>query len=64
MHFMDDPDEMSAEGRFAEVAAILAAGYVHHRMSAFTEKRLDSSEAPMAVCGLTDGESGRKEVAR
>jgi hypothetical protein len=66
MHFLDDPDEMTAEQRLAEVVAILAAGYLRHDARPFTENPLDCSGGPMAVCdhGLTDRESVPAEVAR
>jgi len=37
MDFLDDPEEMTAEQRLAEVAAILAAGYMRLRTRPFTE---------------------------
>ncbi len=67
MDFLDDPAELTPEQRLAEVAAILATGWLRtfERPAAlasdiagsapFTEKPLDCSAAPMAVCvnGLT-----------
>jgi len=77
MDFMDDPDEMTPEGRVAEIGAILAAAYLRMRQSAvepaptaspppFTEKGLDVPAGPLPLCGdgLTDGESAPVEVAR
>jgi hypothetical protein len=53
MPFEDDPDEMTPEQRLAEVAAILTAVWLRRP---FTEKPLDCSAAPMAVCvnGFTE----------
>ena len=59
MDFLDDPEEMTAEQRLAEVAAILAAGY--RRL--FTEKPLDCSGAPMPLCVDGPRESAPAEVA-
>jgi hypothetical protein len=77
MDFLDDPDEMAPEERLAEIAVILAAGYLRMRRSTaepaptasphpFTEKPLDSSREPLPLCdqGLTDGESVPAEVER
>jgi hypothetical protein len=51
MDFQDDPEEMSPEQRLAEVAAILAAGWLRRPLTLpFTEKRLDCSAAPMPLC--------------
>ena len=65
MDFLDDPEEMTAEQRLAEVAAILAAGYLRSRTRPFTENPLDCSDAPMPLCddGLTDGEPAPVEAA-
>jgi hypothetical protein len=54
--FFDDPEEMTPEQRLAEVAGILAAGWLRRPPTLpFTEKRLDCSAAPMPLCvnGLT-----------
>ena len=61
MGFLDDPEEMTAEQRLAEVAAILAAGILR----LFTEKRLDCPRpsAPVLDEGLTPGEAAPTEVA-
>ena len=59
MEFLDDPEEMTPEARQAEVAAILAEGYLRQRRSRpFTEKPLDCSgrERPCGVDGLTERE--------
>ena len=64
MEFLDDPEEMTPAQRLAEVAAILAAGYLSVRRSRlepiapFTEKPLDCSgdERPCGTDGLTDRE--------
>ena len=57
--FRDDPGEMTPEARLGELAAILAGAWLRHRRSehavagspaSFTEKRLDCSGEPMAVC--------------
>jgi hypothetical protein len=66
MDFLSNPDEMTAEQRLAEVAAILAAAYLRLKTRPFTENPLDCSGGPMAVCdqGLTDRESVPAEVAR
>jgi hypothetical protein len=78
MDFLDDPDEMTPEERVAEIAAILAAGYLRlrspHRTLALdaipappsTENPLDCSGEPLPLCdeGLTDGESAPVEVGR
>ena len=66
MEFLDDPEEMTPEARQAEVAAILAAGYLRVRRSRpFTEKELDSSDVPLPLCpeGSTDGEPISAEVS-
>jgi hypothetical protein len=55
MPFEDDPDEMTPEQRLAEVAASLAAGWLR---CPFTEKPLDCSAAPMALC--VNGLPGRE----
>jgi hypothetical protein len=74
MDFLDDPAEMTPEQRLAEIAAILAAGYLRVRRgnaqlapadsSPLTEKPLDSSGGPLPLCveGLTDGEPAPTEV--
>jgi hypothetical protein len=60
MLFDDDSSEMTPEARLAEIASILAAGYLRvrraHDSAPFTENPLDCSSAPMAVCdnGLAD----------
>ena len=54
--FLDDPEEMTPEQRLAEVAAILAAGYL--RCRTFTENPLDCSGTPLALCDL--GLTGRE----
>lgn len=77
MDFLDDPEDMSPEDRLAEVAAILAAGYLRLREStskpaadldspASTENPLDCSDEPLPLCfeGLTDGEPDPREVER
>jgi hypothetical protein len=66
MTFLDDPMEMTPAQRLAEVAAILAAGYLRLRTPPSTENPLDSPATPMPLCGegLTDGESDPTEVAR
>ena len=64
MEFLDDPEEMTPEQRLAEVAAILAAGYLRQRrsglepMAPFTENPLDCSgrERPCGTDGLTERE--------
>ena len=64
MDFLDDPEEMTPEQRLAEIAAILAAGYLRVRRSRpepvapFTENPLDCSgdERPCGVDGLTERE--------
>ena len=64
MEFLDDPEEMTPEQRLAEVAAILAAGYLRvprsrlDPMAPFTEKPLDCSgrQRPCGFDGLTDRE--------
>ena len=70
MDFLDDPEEMVPEERLAEVAAILAAGYLRLRQARaalaaesppFTEKPLDCPRPPAPVLGLTPREAG--EVA-
>ena len=49
--FLDDPAEMTPELRLAEVAAILAAAWLRQfSRRPLTEKPLDSSRAPMALC--------------
>jgi hypothetical protein len=63
LEFLDDPEEMTAEQRLGEVASILVAGYLRLKARPFTENPLDSSDASMAVCGLTDGESATMEAA-
>ena len=51
MPFEDDPDEMMPEQRLAEVAAILAAGWLRRpHVLPFTEKPLDCSDPPMPLC--------------
>jgi hypothetical protein len=59
MLFEDDPDEMTPEARLAEIATILAAGFLRLRKrgvehaadpSPSTENPLDCSGPPMAVC--------------
>ena len=55
MAFEDDPDEMTPEQRLAEVAAILATGWLRRP---FTEKPLDCSTAPMPLC--VNGLAGRE----
>ena len=45
--FRDDPGEMTPEARLGELAAILAGAWLRRP---FTEKRLDCSGEPMAVC--------------
>jgi hypothetical protein len=76
MDFLDDPEEMSPEQRLAEVAAILAAGYLRMRESrvppapdaseapASTEKPLDSRRArrPCGDEGLTRRDAAPAEV--
>ena len=47
MEFLDDPAEMTPEQRLAAVAAILALAWLRRP---FTEKPLDCSPTPMAVC--------------
>jgi hypothetical protein len=66
MDFLDDPEEMIPEARLAEVATLLATGYLRLKTRSFTENPLDCSGGPMAVCdhGLTDRESDPAEVAR
>lgn len=51
MPFLEDPDYMTPEALFAEVAAILAAGYVRLATRASTENPLDSPAIPMPLCG-------------
>jgi hypothetical protein len=56
MLFEDDPSEMTPEQRLAEIASILAVGYLRlrrHDSAPFTENPLDCSGPPMAVwrCG-------------
>jgi hypothetical protein len=62
MEFLDDPAEMTPEQRLAEVASILAAGYL--RCRTFTENPLDCSGAPLPLCdhGLTGREPAPTEV--
>jgi hypothetical protein len=76
MDFLDEPGEMSAEERLAEVAAILASGYLRMRESrvppapgpsetpALTEKPLDSRRArrPCGDEGLTRRDAAPAEV--
>jgi hypothetical protein len=51
MDFLDDPAEMTPEQRLAEVAGILAAGWLRRPLTLpFTEKPLDSPAAPMPLC--------------
>jgi hypothetical protein len=54
MLFEDDPNEMTPEGRLAEIATILAAGYLRLQRSRgttpSTENPLDCLRDPMAVC--------------
>jgi hypothetical protein len=63
LDFLDGPEEMTAEQRLADVAAILAAGYLRLKTRAFTENPLDCSGGPMPLCELTDGESAPMEAA-
>jgi hypothetical protein len=51
MDFLDDPEEMTAEQRLTEVAALLATGYLRLKTRPFTENPLDSLDAPMPLCG-------------
>ena len=66
MDFIDDPEELTPEQRLAEVAAILAAGYLRSRGSRpFTAKPLDCAGAPLPLCdeGLTGREPAPVEVS-
>jgi hypothetical protein len=67
MEFLDVPEDMTPEQRLAEVAAILAEGYLRSRGTRpFTEKPLDCSGAPLPLCdeGLTEREPTPVEVAQ
>ncbi len=74
--FVNDPEEMTADERFTELAAIFAAGYarMRERMAmiapdprahVFTEKGLDRSgqPRPLSVEGLTGGDPDPVEVS-
>lgn len=61
MEFLDDPADLTSEQRLAEIAAILATGYLRLRTIPSTEnpdKGLDVSRTPAPPCvhGLTDGD--------
>jgi hypothetical protein len=76
MDFLDDPEDLTPAQRLAEIAAILATGYVRLRGNLpqlandavpappSTENPLDCSGEPLPLCveGLTDGESAPVEV--
>ena len=48
MECLEDPAEMTPEQRLDEVAAMFATAWLRRP---FTEKPLDCSPTPMAVCG-------------
>ncbi len=64
MDFLDDPEEMKTEERLAEVAAILATGYLRLKSHPLTENPLDSLATPMPLSdqGWTDREPVPAEV--
>ena len=51
MDFLDDPEEMTPEALLAEVATLLAAGYLRLKARTFTENPLDSPATAMPLCG-------------
>ena len=69
MPFPRDPDEMSPTARLAEVAEILAAGYLRQRKHAAesaspAHKRLDCADDQRPLCDgrLTDREPVHQET--
>jgi hypothetical protein len=77
MQFLDDPEEMTPEERFREVAAILADGYSRLRarpelgsdpnsLNSFTDKGLDVSGLPRPPLdnGLTGRDPALQEVPK
>jgi hypothetical protein len=78
MDFIDDPEDLTPEERTAEIAAILATGYMRLRghvpqlandaipAPPSTENPLDCSDDRVPLCdeGLTDGESAPVEAER
>ena len=46
-----DTAQMQSEARLTEVAGILAAGYVRHRLAKSSQKELDLTAGSMALMG-------------
>ena len=69
MRYPRDPDEMSPDARRAEVAMLLATGYLRQRQYAMkrassADKPLDSLDAQRPSCDgrLTDREPVQQEI--